>query len=131
MAKARGSASFFLKRQGAKGHTTVAIVERVDDQEVEGEQPDQQHRMMLLCLRRRGAPVDELVEVELDSCRWHGLEADLDRSVWGPVDDEVVRILETSSLSGGLRPQETVQMQDQSDVERLPRLIEEISSTLR
>ena len=118
-----------LGQQSVRQHTcdtTVPVVERVNDEEIEDEEAGKEHGMVAL-LRRGGVEtVDELVQVEIGALGGDRPEPDVDGPVRRAVDHEVVGLLELPARRSCVGPEESMKVQDQADVERLPVRVEQV-----
>lgn len=82
--------------------------------------------MVLFCLDGIGVAVDEVGGVVLAASGRGGLEPDGLDPVGGPVDDKVVALLEDPATDLGIREQQPVQVEEQTDVQGAPVLGEEV-----
>jgi hypothetical protein len=108
------------------GDPPVAVLEWVDDEEVENEQAGQEHRVMLARRCRFLVALDQVVDGERGAGGGHRLEPDGCRAVGRAVHDEVVFFLEGPAGHGRVGEQHPVQVQDQAGVQRAPVLQEKV-----
>lgn len=99
-------------------HPTVAILERVDDEEIQGEEPNEKNWMVTSRLDGCAVAVHKLAEVELGVGGGHRAEAHRDLTIGRPIDNQVVSGLEGARGRSGVREEQPVQMEKQANVQR-------------
>ncbi len=98
----------------------------MDDEQIEDEQADEKHWVVLVCLDGIGVAADEVGGVVLGASGRDRPGSDGLDSFWRPVDDEVVARLEGPTGGLGLREQQPVQVKEQVDVQGAPVLSEQV-----
>jgi len=108
------------------GYPPVAVLERVDDEKVDDEQPAQEHRMVLAVGDRLLVAPDQVIDGERGHRGGQWPEPDGCRAVWRPVHDQVVLGLERPAGNRGVSEEQSVQVQDQTGLQWAPVLLEQV-----
>src|SRR4051812_42033893 len=98
----------------------------MDDQQIQDEQADEEHWVVFVCLDRIGIAIDEVGGVVLGASGRDWLEPNGLDSVGGPVNNNVVALLEGPTAGLGLFKQQPVQVKKQADVQGAPVLGEQV-----
>jgi hypothetical protein len=99
-------------------HAAIAIVEGANCQQVKGEEPDEQDRVVVTALGLLVEASDEFGREELRARGGDWDEPDLDGAVGRMVDDQFVAGLESSAAAFGPCEEQGLTMQQQTDVQR-------------
>jgi hypothetical protein len=82
--------------------------------------------MVLACCNRLLVALNQVIDGERGAHGGHWLETNGRRAVWRSVHDQVVLCLECPARHRRVREQQSVQVQDQADVQWTPTLLEQV-----
>jgi hypothetical protein len=100
------------------GRSPIAVLERVDDEQVQYEQPGEEHRMVSARRNRVPVALDKVIDGERGARRGHRLKRTVVEPPGEGVDDQVVLGLERAAGHRGVSEQQPVQVQDQASLQR-------------